>query len=88
MSNQLSLTTPRERIGSIDAFRGLVMLLMMAEVLHLAQVARAFPDSGLWQWLGCHQSHVNGWDARCTISFSPPSHFWWVSPCRFRLRVG
>lgn len=34
------------------------MLLMMAEVLHLAQVARAFPESGLWQLLGYHQSHV------------------------------
>ncbi len=52
------LATPRERIASIDAYRGLVMLLMMAEVLHLAQVARAFPESGLWQLLGYHQSHV------------------------------
>lgn len=58
MSNQPSLPVPRERIASIDAFRGLVMLLMMAEVLRLAQVARAFPDSGLWQMLGYHQSHV------------------------------
>ena len=31
---------------------------MMAEVLHLAQVARAFPESGFWQMLGYHQSHV------------------------------
>ena len=30
----------------------------MAEVLHLAQVARAFPESGFWQMLGYHQSHV------------------------------
>ncbi len=34
------------------------MLLMMAEVLRLAQVARGFPESGLWQLLGYHQSHV------------------------------
>lgn len=53
-----SSSTLRERIASIDAFRGLVMLLMMAEALHLAQVARAFPESGLWQMLGYHQSHV------------------------------
>ena len=58
MNNQSSLSSSRERIASIDAFRGLVMLLMMAEVLHLAQVARAFPDSSLWQLLGYHQSHV------------------------------
>lgn len=30
-----------QRLASIDAYRGLVMLLMMAEVLHLAQVWRA-----------------------------------------------
>jgi predicted acyltransferase len=58
MNNQSSLSSSRERIASIDAFRGLVMLLMMAEVLHLAQVAKAFPGSGFWQLLGYHQSHV------------------------------
>lgn len=58
MEKPSPLATPRERIASIDAFRGLVMFLMMAEVLHLAQVARAFPESGLWQLLGYHQSHV------------------------------
>jgi predicted acyltransferase len=34
------------------------MFLMMAEVLRLAQVARAVPDSWLWGVLGYHQSHV------------------------------
>ena len=34
------------------------MLLMMAEVLHLASVAKAFPDDGLWSWLAFHQTHV------------------------------
>lgn len=58
MEESSSLAPPRERIGSIDAFRGLVMFLMLAEVLHLAQVARAFPESGFWQFLGYHQSHV------------------------------
>jgi N-acyl-D-aspartate/D-glutamate deacylase len=29
------------RVSSVDAYRGLVMFLMMAEVLHLAQVAKA-----------------------------------------------
>jgi predicted acyltransferase len=46
------------RLGSIDAYRGLVMLLMMAEVLRLARVAKALPDSGLWQTLAYHQTHV------------------------------
>jgi predicted acyltransferase len=34
------------------------MFLMMAEVLALARVAKALPESGVWQWLAYHQSHV------------------------------
>ncbi len=46
------------RLTSIDAYRGLVMLLMMAEVLHLRRVAQAIPDSSFWTFLAFHQSHV------------------------------
>jgi predicted acyltransferase len=46
------------RLASIDAFRGLVMFLMMAEVLRLSGVARALPDSAFWAFLAHHQSHV------------------------------
>jgi predicted acyltransferase len=46
------------RLTSLDAYRGLVMLLMMAEVLALSRVARAKPDSALWQFLAHHQTHV------------------------------
>ena len=46
------------RIASIDAYRGLVMFLMMAEVLHLGRVAKALPDSEFWQLSAFHQSHV------------------------------
>jgi heparan-alpha-glucosaminide N-acetyltransferase len=46
------------RLGSIDAFRGLVMFLMMAEVLAMSQVAKAFPDSGFWSFLARHQTHA------------------------------
>jgi predicted acyltransferase len=42
----------------MDAYRGFVMLLMMAEVLHLRRVADALPDSGLWKFLADHQTHV------------------------------
>jgi predicted acyltransferase len=34
------------------------MLLMMAEVLQLSRVARAFPDSAFWHVLAYHQTHV------------------------------
>ena len=33
------------RLTSIDAYRGVVMLLMLAEVVRLPAVARALPDS-------------------------------------------
>ena len=46
------------RLTSLDAYRGFVMFLMMAEVLRLSRVATAIPDSAFWQFLGHHQSHV------------------------------
>jgi heparan-alpha-glucosaminide N-acetyltransferase len=53
------------RVVSVDAFRGFVMLLMMAEVLELAHVARAFPESGAWRFLAHHQTHA-AW-AGCSL---------------------
>jgi heparan-alpha-glucosaminide N-acetyltransferase len=53
------------RNQAVDAYRGFVMLLMMAEVLSLPKVAQAFPDSWLWQTLAYHQSHVE-W-AGCSL---------------------
>ncbi len=46
------------RLTSMDAYRGLVMFLMMAEVLRLSRVAAAVPESGFWKFLAWHQSHV------------------------------
>lgn len=34
------------------------MFLMVAEVLHLSRVARAFPESSFWAFLAHHQTHV------------------------------
>ena len=51
--------SPTPRLGSIDAFRGFVMFLMMAEVLDLERVARAFPQSTIWQFLAHHSEHVD-----------------------------
>lgn len=62
------------RVTCIDAFRGLVMFLMLAEVLHLCEVAEALPDSAVWETLCHHQSHVawRGWSVHDLIqpSFS------------------
>ena len=50
---------PSNRVASIDAYRGFVMVLMMAEVIRLSQMADAFPESGFWKFLAHHQSHVS-----------------------------
>jgi heparan-alpha-glucosaminide N-acetyltransferase len=50
--------SPPSRIASVDTYRGAVMLLMMAEVLELAKVAKSFPESATWKALAFHQSHV------------------------------
>jgi predicted acyltransferase len=46
------------RLTSVDAYRGFVMFLMMAEVLKLRSVASALPGSGVWQFLAWHQAHA------------------------------
>jgi predicted acyltransferase len=50
---------------AMDAYRGLVMLLMMAEVLRLAHVARSFPGNWFWTVLAFNQTHVE-W-AGCSL---------------------
>ncbi len=51
-------TLPPQRVSSVDAYRGFVMFLMMAEVLRFSRVAEAFPDSAFWAFMDFHQSHV------------------------------
>lgn len=46
-----------QRNMAVDAYRGLVMLLMMAEVLQFAVVSRAFPTSLFWKVLAWNQTH-------------------------------
>jgi predicted acyltransferase len=58
LSTALPAPTPPDRLASVDAYRGFVMLLMMGEALRLRNVARALPESGFWQFLSFHQSHV------------------------------
>lgn len=47
-----------KRNVAVDAYRGFVMLLMMAEVLRFAEVARAYPNSIFWRILAFNQTHV------------------------------
>jgi heparan-alpha-glucosaminide N-acetyltransferase len=53
------------RNTAVDAYRGFVMLLMMAEVLRLPSVAHAFPGNWFWGFLAFNQSHVE-W-AGCSL---------------------
>ena len=50
--------TAHVRIASVDAYRGFVMLLMLAEVLRSCTVAAAVPASGLWRLVCYEQSHA------------------------------
>src|SRR5881296_2422888 len=49
---------PPARLASLDAYRGFVMFLMMAEVLRVSKVASAFPDSPIWNLLAFNTTHV------------------------------
>lgn len=49
---------PPPRNVAVDAYRGLVMVLMMGEVMRFADVARSFPQSTLWRILAYNQTHV------------------------------
>jgi predicted acyltransferase len=55
-----------ERLLSLDAYRGAIMLLMASSGLGLAQVARDhFPGNAFWQFLGRQTDHAP-W-AGCTL---------------------
>ena len=47
------------RLVSLDAFRGLVMTLMLGERMRLPEVARAFPHSAMWALIAFNTEHVD-----------------------------
>ncbi len=49
---------PSTRIASIDAFRGFVMFLMLAEAMRLWTLHTAFPESRFWAIVAYNTSHV------------------------------
>ena len=60
---------PQARNIAVDAYRGLVMLLMMAEVLRIGARGRTlFPATGSGAFLALQpDARRNGSAARCTI---------------------
>ncbi len=61
----IRIPQPATRNVAIDAYRGFVMFLMMAEVLRLSRVAQAFPGNWFWSLLALNQTHV-AW-AGCSL---------------------
>jgi predicted acyltransferase len=57
-TNVAPMLTNSTRVSSVDAYRGFVMLMMMAEVLHFGRISDAIPDSKFWSLLSYHWSHV------------------------------
>lgn len=45
------------RLTSLDVFRGATMLFMASEILHIASVARSFPESGTARFLASMLDH-------------------------------
>jgi predicted acyltransferase len=58
MAEQGSPAPATVRLASLDAYRGLMLALMMGEALRFCGVAGAFPESGFWAFLCHHQDHV------------------------------
>jgi heparan-alpha-glucosaminide N-acetyltransferase len=57
VSRQPAVAAPPRNIA-VDAYRGLVMLLMMGEILKFWAVARAYPGNLFWHVLAYNQTHV------------------------------
>jgi len=58
MSTTLAAAASIKRVPSIDAFRGVVMFLMLAEVMRLWTLHDAFPSSGIWAMVAFNTTHV------------------------------
>ncbi|HEY1048285.1 MAG TPA: hypothetical protein VGE39_00965, partial [Prosthecobacter sp.] len=58
MESRTSPELKSGRLASIDVYRGIVMFLVGLRLLELDEVAKHFPHSAAWQFLGFHSSHV------------------------------
>jgi predicted acyltransferase len=47
-----------ERLLSLDAYRGTIMLMMASAGFGLSQIAKNFPDSSVWKFIGYQTDHV------------------------------
>ena len=52
------MPTAKIRVPSLDALRGLVMFLMLAEAMRLWTVQAAYPGNRFWAFIAFHTQHV------------------------------
>jgi heparan-alpha-glucosaminide N-acetyltransferase len=62
---ELSLPDRPQRLGSLDAYRGFVMLLMASGGLHLYEIAHHWEGSPFWSFVGYEVEHAE-WTG-CTL---------------------
>ena len=67
----------KARLASIDAYRGLVMFLMLAEVLRFCAVPDAWPDLVFWRFLCDQQTHA-AWTGCSLHDLIQPGFFFLV----------
>jgi heparan-alpha-glucosaminide N-acetyltransferase len=53
------------RLTSIDAYRGMVMFLMLSELIHLYDLKSLYPNTTIFSWLAFHTTHVE-WEG-CSL---------------------
>lgn len=51
------MNTPNQRLLSLDAFRGFIMIMMASSGFGFAEMAKAQPDSAVWSFLASQTSH-------------------------------
>jgi heparan-alpha-glucosaminide N-acetyltransferase len=56
--NDRLVSSANERLVSLDALRGAIMLLMASSALGIPQVAKNFPDSAAWKFLAYQFEHA------------------------------
>ena len=69
--------TPSTRLTSLDAFRGAIMLLMASAGFGLHEIAKHFPDSAVWSFVGFHTEHVD-WRGSSLWDFIQPAFMFMV----------
>src|SRR5215475_2211539 len=58
ISEPAQKSDPSQRLVSLDAFRGMIMLLMLNEATRLPVVAQSFPHSAIWAFIAYNTEHV------------------------------